>query len=166
MKVLVVGNGGREHAIAWRLVQDASIQVICVPGNGGTATLPRCQNLGLTQDDFEGIARFCTVNNVALVVVGPEIPLAAGITENHTGFDKGWTMSEDRNSGEIQITSERMSEVPGTHFVAWNSETDTLEIIHTAKSRQGFALGAVIAAEWVIGRTGFFGMKDLLKTDN
>ena len=81
MKVLVVGNGGREHAIAWRLVQDASIQVICVPGNGGTATLPRCQNLGLTQDDFEGIARFCTVNNVALVVVGPEIPLAAGITD-------------------------------------------------------------------------------------
>ena len=81
MKVLVVGNGGREHAIAWRLVQDASIQVICVPGNGGTATLPRCQNLGLTQDDFEGIARFCMVNNVALVVVGPEIPLAAGITD-------------------------------------------------------------------------------------
>ena len=81
MKVLVVGNGGREHAIAWRLVQDASIQVICVPGNGGTATLPRCQNLGLTQDDFEGIARFCTVNNIALVVVGPEIPLAAGITD-------------------------------------------------------------------------------------
>ena len=97
---------------------------------------------------------------------GTAIALAAGITENHTGFEKGWTMSEDRNSGEIQITSERMSEVPGTHFVAWNSETDTLEIIHTAKSRQGFALGAVIAAEWVIGRTGFFGMKDLLKTDN
>ena len=81
MKVLLVGNGGREHAIAWRLVQDASIQVTCVPGNGGTAMLPRCQNLPLTQDDFEGIARFCTVNNVALVVVGPEIPLAAGITD-------------------------------------------------------------------------------------
>jgi phosphoribosylamine--glycine ligase len=81
VKVLLVGNGGREHAIAWRLVQDASIQVICVPGNGGTATLPRCQNLALTQDDFEGIARFCMVNNVALAVVGPEIPLAAGITD-------------------------------------------------------------------------------------
>ncbi len=81
MKVLVVGNGGREHAIAWRLVQDASVQVVCVPGNGGTATLPNCQNLALNQDDFEGIARFCTVNNVHLVVVGPEIPLAAGITD-------------------------------------------------------------------------------------
>ncbi len=81
MKVLVVGNGGREHAIAWRLVQDASVQVTCVPGNGGTATLPNCQNLALNQDDFEGIARFCTVNNIHLVVVGPEIPLAAGITD-------------------------------------------------------------------------------------
>jgi phosphoribosylamine---glycine ligase len=81
VKVLVVGNGGREHAIAWRLVQDESVQVTCVPGNGGTATLPNCQNLALNQDDFEGIARFCTVNNIHLVVVGPEIPLAAGITD-------------------------------------------------------------------------------------
>ncbi len=81
MKVLLVGNGGREHAIAWRLVQDPSVQVTCVPGNGGTATLPRCRNLELTQDDFEGIARFCTVNNMTYVVVGPEAPLAEGISD-------------------------------------------------------------------------------------
>ncbi len=81
MKVLLVGNGGREHAIAWRLVQDESVQVTCVPGNGGTATLPRCQNLALNQDDFEGIARFCTVHNITYVVVGPEVPLAAGISD-------------------------------------------------------------------------------------
>jgi phosphoribosylamine---glycine ligase len=81
VKVLVVGNGGREHAIAWRLVQDKSVQVTCIPGNGGTATLPNCQNLALSQDDFEGIAHFCTVNSIHLVVVGPEIPLAAGITD-------------------------------------------------------------------------------------
>jgi phosphoribosylamine---glycine ligase len=81
VKVLLVGNGGREHAIAWRLVQDESVQVTCVPGNGGTATLPRCQNLALNQDDFEGIARFCTVHNITYVVVGPEVPLAAGISD-------------------------------------------------------------------------------------
>jgi phosphoribosylamine---glycine ligase len=81
VKVLLVGNGGREHAIAWRLVQDESVQVTCVPGNGGTATLPRCRNLELNQDDFEGIARFCTVNNMTYVVVGPEAPLAAGISD-------------------------------------------------------------------------------------
>ena len=97
---------------------------------------------------------------------GTAIALAAGISDKHPGFKKGWTMNENRNSGEIPIESERMGEVPGTHTVAWNSETDTLEITHTAHSRQGFALGAVIAAEWIMGRTGFFGMEDLLKTGN
>ena len=82
MKVLVVGNGGREHALAWKLLQSQRIrQVICIPGNGGTATMERCQNLSLRVDDFEGIARFALVQNVTLVVVGPELPLALGITD-------------------------------------------------------------------------------------
>ncbi len=81
MKILVVGNGGREHALAWTLLQSQRVrQVICVPGNGGTATMERCQNLPLRVDDFEGISRFILVQNVALVVVGPEVPLALGIT--------------------------------------------------------------------------------------
>ncbi|MFP4102204.1 phosphoribosylamine--glycine ligase [Coleofasciculus sp.] len=82
MKILVVGNGGREHALAWKLLQSQRIkQVICVPGNGGTATNPQCQNLALRVDDFAGIARFALVHNVSLVVVGPELPLALGITD-------------------------------------------------------------------------------------
>lgn len=97
---------------------------------------------------------------------GTAIALAADIKDHHSGYDQGWTMDEDQKSGEISMTCERMSEVPGTHTVAWNSKTDTLEITHTAHNRQGFALGAVIAAQWLIGRKGFFGMKDLLNTDN
>jgi phosphoribosylamine--glycine ligase len=82
VKILVVGNGGREHALAWKLLQSQRIkQVICVPGNGGTATNPQCQNLSLRVDDFAGIARFALVHNVSLVVVGPELPLALGITD-------------------------------------------------------------------------------------
>ncbi len=89
MKVLVVGNGGREHALTWKLLQSQRIrQVICIPGNGGTATLSRCQNLPLRVDDFEGMARFALVQNVSLVVVGPELPLALGITDylQHEGL--------------------------------------------------------------------------------
>jgi phosphoribosylamine--glycine ligase len=79
---MVVGNGGREHALVWKLLQSQRIrQVICIPGNGGTATTERCQNLPLRVDDFEGIARFALVQNVSLVVVGPELPLALGITD-------------------------------------------------------------------------------------
>ena len=75
MKILVVGNGGREHAIAWKLLQQARIeQVVCVPGNGGTASLERCQNLPLDMDDFEGIGKFALEHDISLVVVGPEIP--------------------------------------------------------------------------------------------
>lgn len=82
MRVLVVGNGGREHALAWKLLQSPQVdQVICVPGNGGTASLPNCRNLPLSVDDFEGIARFAFVNNVGLIVVGPELPLSLGITD-------------------------------------------------------------------------------------
>ncbi len=82
MKVLVVGNGGREHALAWKLLQSPQVQqVTCVPGNGGTALMKRCQNLSLNAEDFEGIGRFALVNGISLIVVGPEAPLAAGITD-------------------------------------------------------------------------------------
>ncbi|WP_088890404.1 phosphoribosylamine--glycine ligase [Leptolyngbya ohadii] len=82
MKVLVIGNGGREHTIAWKLLQSKRVQeVFCVPGNGGTAKLAKCRNIAMSVTDFEGIGRFALVNNVALVVVGPEVPLAAGITD-------------------------------------------------------------------------------------
>ena len=82
MKVLVVGNGGREHAIAWKLAQSDKItRVICVPGNGGTASLEKCQNMPMRMDDFEGIARFAGVQGASLVVVGPEDPLARGLAD-------------------------------------------------------------------------------------
>ncbi|MBF2000761.1 MAG: phosphoribosylamine--glycine ligase [Synechococcales cyanobacterium M58_A2018_015] len=82
MKVMVVGSGGREHALAWKLLQSTRVQeVVCIPGNGGTAQLERCRNLALGMNDFEGIGRFALVNNIALIVVGPEAPLAAGIAD-------------------------------------------------------------------------------------
>ncbi|NJO76850.1 MAG: phosphoribosylamine--glycine ligase, partial [Leptolyngbyaceae cyanobacterium RM1_406_9] len=82
MKVLVVGNGGREHALAWKLLQSARVQeIFCVPGNGGTAQMERCRNLAMSVTAFEGIGRFALVNNIGLIVVGPEVPLAAGITD-------------------------------------------------------------------------------------
>lgn len=82
VKVLVIGSGGREHAICWKLVQSAGVaQVFCLPGNGGTATLDRCQNVALKSDDFNAIVQFAQGEGIDLVIVGPELPLAQGISD-------------------------------------------------------------------------------------
>ncbi|MGK7939742.1 MAG: phosphoribosylamine--glycine ligase [Crocosphaera sp.] len=82
MKVLVVGNGGREHALVWKLLQSPQVeQCFCTPGNGGTALLEGCENLPYAVDDFANIAESVEKHNIDLVVVGPEVPLAKGITD-------------------------------------------------------------------------------------
>lgn len=82
MKILVVGSGGREHALVRTLLRSPQVQqVYCVPGNGGTATTERCQNLAFSIEDFEAIAQFALTHDVNLVVVGPELPLSLGITD-------------------------------------------------------------------------------------
>ena len=80
MKVLVIGSGGREHAIAWKLLQSARVQTVYVaPGNGGTALDGRLHNVPLT--DFNELAEFAVREKIALTVVGPEGPLAGGIVD-------------------------------------------------------------------------------------
>jgi phosphoribosylamine--glycine ligase len=78
MKILVVGAGGREHALAWKLAQSERVQMVYVaPGNGGTARDARLQNVPIT--DLNALADFVEQNHIGLTVVGPEVPLAAGI---------------------------------------------------------------------------------------
>ena len=80
MNLLVVGNGGREHALAWRLAQsDRVTKVFVAPGNAGTALTPRLENLPIT--DIDQLIEFVKSNNIAFTVVGPEAPLAAGIVD-------------------------------------------------------------------------------------
>lgn len=122
VKVLVVGNGGREHAIVWKLLQSPRVQqVTCVSGNGGTASMKRCQNLALGINDFEGIARFALVNGVSLIVVGPEVPLAAGITDFL--MDQGLTVFGPTRAG-AQIEASK----------AWAKELMLEAKIPTARS--------------------------------
>ncbi len=74
-----------------------------------------------------------------------------------------WVSQAVENSNEIPIISHRIDQVLGTHSVEYFSPIDTIEIKHTAHSRDGFAQGAVVAAEWIIGKQGYFEMKDMLK---
>ncbi|HBQ97641.1 phosphoribosylamine--glycine ligase [Roseofilum sp. Belize Diploria] len=85
MKIIVIGSGGREHAIAKTLLQSPQVQhVVCIPGNGGTARLKRCENLPLKIDQidqFQAIADYAKTHAIDLIIVGPEAPLALGITD-------------------------------------------------------------------------------------
>jgi phosphoribosylamine---glycine ligase len=83
LKALIVGGGGREHAMAWKIAQSDNIsQIFCIPGNGGTATMPKCRNVSLFVDDLEGILRFAEVQGIGLTIVGPEVPLSMGIVDD------------------------------------------------------------------------------------
>jgi 4-hydroxy-tetrahydrodipicolinate reductase len=90
---------------------------------------------------------------------GTAISLANGIIENSNY--KNWTM-ESPTFDSIKIDAKRIENVPGTHSVFYNSEVDLIEIKHIAHNREGFALGAVIAAEWIVGKKGVFTMRDVL----
>ncbi len=90
---------------------------------------------------------------------GTAITLAEGVIDNTA--KQAWKLDQgDENT--IPIVAKRIEDVPGTHTVTYTSEVDDIEIKHTAHNRQGFALGAVVAAEWLHGKTGIFGMKDVL----
>ena len=83
MKLLVIGSGGREHALAWRLAQSPKVNTVYVaPGNAGTATEPKLLNLAVS--DHQQLIAFCREQQIAFTVVGPEAPLAAGIVDDFT----------------------------------------------------------------------------------
>ena len=90
---------------------------------------------------------------------GTAITLAEGIIEN-TAYEN-WKLDESSDK-TVSIKSIREGMVPGTHSIAYASSVDTIEIKHEAHNREGFALGAVIASEWIQGKTGVFSLKDVL----
>lgn len=94
---------------------------------------------------------------------GTAISLANGIIINSNY--KNWTL-ENPKSNDILINAKRIENVPGTHTVSYNSNIDLIEIKHLAHNREGFALGAVLAAEWILGKQGVFTMKDVLNIGN
>jgi len=80
MKILIVGSGGREHTLAWKLAQSQTVdQIYCAPGNGGIAQMATC--VDLSADNLSGLADFAEQESIDLTVVGPEAPLVAGIAD-------------------------------------------------------------------------------------
>ncbi|HEX2969164.1 MAG TPA: 4-hydroxy-tetrahydrodipicolinate reductase [Bacteroidales bacterium] len=92
---------------------------------------------------------------------GTAITIANGITAKHPGYD-GWTDTDKKTERRIPVTAIREGNVPGTHIITWDSEIDSLTLKHEAKNRKGLAFGAVIAAEFINGKSGVFTMNDVM----
>lgn len=99
MKILIVGSGGREHAIAWKVRQSPKVtEILCAPGNGGIARIARC--VPVAADDIDGLCRLAEAESADLVVIGPEVPLTLGLADElkregsgpsgRTGRAPGW----------------------------------------------------------------------------
>ncbi len=82
MKVLIIGSGGREHAFAWKVAQSARVQTVYVaPGNAGTAREPKVENVAISAEDIPALLAFAQANTIGLTIVGPEVPLVAGVVD-------------------------------------------------------------------------------------
>ena len=100
MKILVVGSGGREHAIAWKLAKSKRVEKLyCAPGNAGIASVAEC--VSVKAEDLEGIRDFCVENKVDMAVIGPEVPLSMGITDllNEAGIR---VFGPDKNCSQLE----------------------------------------------------------------
>ena len=83
MNILIIGSGGREHALAWQCAKDADVTTVYVAnGNAGTALEPKCENIDLDTTDHQAVIDFCQQNKVELIIVGPEAPLVAGLVDD------------------------------------------------------------------------------------
>lgn len=92
---------------------------------------------------------------------GTAVSLAEQVISNLRRKDR-WVNHEAKKAHELTIISERIDPAPGTHFVKYSSDIDDIEIIHTAHNRKGFALGAVLAAEYISDKNGIFSMQEVL----
>lgn len=92
---------------------------------------------------------------------GTAITLAENLIENNHQYNK-WELDPEIDQNTLPITAERIEDVPGTHIIQYDSDIDEITIKHVAKSRKGFAMGAVLAAEWILDKQGVFSMSDVL----
>ena len=92
---------------------------------------------------------------------GTAITLAQGIIKEHAHYTD-WELDKNQANHSVPVFAKRLPEVPGTHTISYSSAVDTIAISHEAHNREGFALGAVLAAEWILGKKGVFSMKDVL----
>src|SRR5213080_69380 len=164
MKILVIGSGGREHALTWKLRQSPQVErIFCAPGNSGTSEI--AENVAIPATDLKGLLRFAKENRIGLTVVGPDDPLAAGIvdlfaTEKLRAF--GPTKSAARIEASKIFAKElmRAQKIPTAEANTFSDSNEAFRYCERVKfpvviKADGLALGkgVTIAADRVAARS-------------
>ena len=129
MKILIVGGGGREHALAWKCAQSPRVQqVIVAPGNAGTALEPKVRNADIAAEDSEGLLAFAARENIDLTIIGPEGPLVAGIVDRFKAAGRacfGPSRAAARLEGSKAFTKDFLERhgIPSASYAAFTRDT-------------------------------------------
>lgn len=145
MKVLVIGSGGREHALAWKLAQSPRItEVLVAPGNAGTATENNCRNVDVAATDIDGLLALVRDEGVAVTVVGPEGPLVAGVVDRfreqgHRIF--GPTAAAAQLEGSKAYAKDFLARhgIPTAHYAVFTEADAALEYVQAQDKKSGGA---------------------------
>jgi len=135
MKVLVIGNGGREHALAWKLAQSPRVtEVLVAPGNAGTAREPRCRNVEVAATDIDGLLGLVEREGVELTVVGPEGPLVAGVVDRFRAAGRrifGPTADAARLEGSKAFAKDFLARhgIPTAHYAVHTDVNAALDYV-------------------------------------
>ena len=135
MQVLVIGNGGREHALAWKLSQSTKVETVYVaPGNAGTALEPNIENIDIAVNDFEQLANFAQQNKIDLTVVGPEGPLVDGIVDHFSALNLrcfGPSANAAQLEGSKSFTKDFLARhnIPTAEYETFTEQTAALNYV-------------------------------------
>lgn len=136
LKVLIVGGGGREHALAWKISQSNLVkEIYCAPGNGGTDKESKVNNLNIAVDDFPSIAEECKRKNIDLVVVGPDNPLADGIVDylEDANIDNLKVFGPRKEAAKVESSKSHAKDlmakigIPTARYKVFTDKTNALE---------------------------------------
>ncbi|KRA75758.1 phosphoribosylamine--glycine ligase [Lysobacter sp. Root667] len=135
MKVLVIGSGGREHALAWKLAQSPRVsEVLVAPGNAGTATEEGCRNVAVSATDIDGLLALVAAEGVAVTVVGPEAPLVAGVVDRFRAAGLrifGPTAAAAQLEGSKAYAKDFLArhQIPTAHYAVHTHVEEALEYV-------------------------------------
>jgi len=164
MRVLVLGSGGREHALSWKIAQSDLLEKIFIaPGNAGTAALG--QNVNLNLEDFPSLKAFCLKESINLVVVGPEAPLVAGVVDffkADSDLKEIAIIGPDKEASRLEGSKKFAKEFMAKHQIP----TAAYQSFSSGEEEQAKAFLATLKAPYVLKADGLAAGKGVLIIDN